>query len=178
MNTATLAGLVTDVDDFPVPGVVFKDITPLLASPAGYAAAVEALVTTAPPDIDVVLGLEARGFLFAGPVALALGAGFVPVRKAGKLPRASISVDFQLEYATATLAVHADAVRPGVRVLVVDDVLATGGTLAAAASLVRQLDAELVQASVLMELTFLGGRAALREQGIDAITSIITVDKP
>jgi adenine phosphoribosyltransferase len=178
MNTAALAGLIADVEDFPIPGVVFKDITPLLASPTGFAAAVEALIRSAPRDIDVVLGMEARGFIFAAPVALAIGAGFVPVRKPGKLPRACVSVDFELEYATTTLAVHADALRSGARVLIIDDVLATGGTLAATASLVRQLGAELVQASVLIELAFLGGRARLGEQGIDALTSIITVEAP
>jgi adenine phosphoribosyltransferase len=178
MDTAGVARLVTDVADFPLPGVTFKDITPLLASPSGFAAAVEAMVRSAPDDIDVVLGLEARGFIFAAPVALALGVGFVPVRKPGKLPRAAVSADYALEYGSACLAMHSDAVRPGARVLVVDDVLATGGTLAAAAELVRQLGGELVQASVLIELAFLGGRKVLRSAGLESVCAILRADQP
>lgn len=170
-----VASLIEDVPDFPKPGVVFKDITPLLASPEGFAAAVAALVEQAPERIDVVVGMEARGFIFAAPVALRLGAGFVPVRKPGKLPRAVYEESFALEYGHETLTVHTDAIRPGSRVMVVDDVLATGGTIGATAGLLRQLGAELVHVGVVMELGFLGGRARLEEQGIDTCAAVLTV---
>ena len=175
-NQLLIQSLIRDVQDFPKPGVVFKDITPLLVSPQGYRAAILELVASAPEGIDVVVGMEARGFIFAGPVALELGAGFVPVRKPGKLPGEVITETFSLEYGDETLAVHCDAVWPGARVLVVDDVLATGGTIGAAASLIQRLGAELVQVSVLMELAFLGGRAALAEQGITDCSAVLTVN--
>jgi len=169
-----IASLIRDVPDFPKPGVVFKDITPLLAHPAGYAAAIEELVATAPEDIDVVVGMEARGFLFAAPVALALGAGFVPVRKPGKLPGEVYEEAFALEYGTETLTIHQDAIRPGARVMVIDDVLATGGTIAATAGLLRRLGANLVHVSVLMELSFLNGRDLLAANGVDSCSAVIT----
>ena len=169
-----LASLVVDVPDFPRPGVVFKDVTPLLASAEGLAAAVEAMVAAAPSGVDVVVGLEARGFLFGPPVALALGVGFAPVRKPGKLPRESVEVSYALEYGEETLSLHVDAVGPGDRVLVVDDVLATGGTAVAAAGLVRRLGAEVVGVSVLLELTFLPGRALLAEHGLDRVSAVLT----
>ncbi|MBP2415473.1 adenine phosphoribosyltransferase [Microlunatus capsulatus] len=171
-----LASLVVDVPDFPRPGVVFKDVTPLLASAEGLAAAVDAMVASVPGGVDVVVGLEARGFLFGPPVALALGVGFVPVRKPGKLPRESVEVSYALEYGEETLALHVDAVGPGDRVLVVDDVLATGGTAVAAAGLVRRLGAEVVGVSVLLELTFLPGRALLAEHGLDRVDAVLTSD--
>ena len=169
-----LASLVVDVPDFPRPGVVFSDVTPLLASAEGLAAAVAGLVASAPPEVDVVVGLEARGFLFGPPVALALGVGFVPVRKPGKLPRERIEVSYALEYGEETLALHTDAVGPGDRVLVVDDVLATGGTAVAAAGLVRRLGAEVVGVSVLPELTFLPGRALLAAHGLNRVSAVLT----
>jgi adenine phosphoribosyltransferase len=162
-----LHALIADVEDFPKPGVGFKDITPLLASPSGLAAATEGLVRLAPEDVDVVVGLEARGFIFGAPVALALGRGFVPIRKPGKLPRSCVFVTYELEYGTDTIAMHADALQPGDRVLLVDDVLATGGTLVAAADLVRQLGAEVAGVAVVVELTALPGRARLAERGLD-----------
>ncbi|MDR1766961.1 MAG: adenine phosphoribosyltransferase [Propionibacteriaceae bacterium] len=174
-NQQLVSSLIRDVSDFPKPGVVFKDITPLIASADGYRAAIDELVATAPDDIDVVVGMEARGFIFAGPVALQLGAGFVPVRKPGKLPGDVYTETFSLEYGSETLAVHTDAVLPGARVLVIDDVLATGGTIAATASLIKKLGAELVHVSVLMELSFLGGRALLEAHGIDNLTPVLTV---
>jgi adenine phosphoribosyltransferase len=177
MDPTTLARLIADVPDFPSPGVVFKDITPLLSSPNGLAGAVEALLTTAPPDVDVVLGLEARGFIFAAPVALGLGAGFVPARKPDKLPRESLRVDVALEYGTTTLALYADAFPPGARVLIVDDVLATGGTVSAAAELVRRLGGQLVGVSVLIELLFLHGRARLAGEGVERVASVIQVSR-
>lgn len=172
---ALVGSLIADVPDFPKPGVVFKDITPLLASPQGFQAAITELVTHAPREIDIVVGMEARGFIFAAPVALALGAGFVPVRKPGKLPGETISESFELEYGFETLTMHRDAIRPGARVLVVDDVLATGGTVGATAALLQQMGAELVHVSVVMELGFLGGRERLAERGIDNFSAILTV---
>lgn len=170
-----ITSLIRDVPDFPKPGVVFKDITPLLANPHGYATTIEELVRLAPSNIDVVVGMEARGFIFAGPVALSLGAGFVPVRKPGKLPCSVLEETFALEYGTETLTVHTDAIKPGSRVLVVDDVLATGGTIAATASLISKLGADLVAVSVVLELEFLNGRELLTGQGIDAVSSIVGV---
>jgi adenine phosphoribosyltransferase len=171
--TVDLAALVVDVADFPRAGVTFKDITPLVGSGPGLAAAVEGLVRAAPRDVDVVVGMEARGFIFSVPVALALGVGFVPVRKPGKLPRATVSVSYDLEYGSETLAMHADAITPGARVLVVDDVLATGGTVVATAELVRRLGGEVVQVAVVLELGFLPGRALLAEHGLDHVTALL-----
>ena len=167
--------LIEDIPDFPKPGVVFKDITPLLASPKGLRAAINALVALAPPDIDVVVGMEARGFILAAPVALELGAGFVPVRKPGKLPGELYSEQFSLEYGHETLTVKTDAVLPGARVLVIDDVLATGGTVGATAALVHRLGADLVHVAVLMELGFLPGRGKLAELGIHNYSAVVTV---
>jgi adenine phosphoribosyltransferase len=174
-NLARISALIRDFPDFPKPGVVFKDITPLLADPVGLQAAVVELIKLAPPGIDVVVAMEARGFILGAPVALALGAGFVPIRKPGKLPGPTVAQTFALEYGTDTLAVHADAVLPGARVLVIDDVLATGGTVSASAGLIRQLEAELVQVAVLLELSFLGARSRLTEQGIDRVSAVLTV---
>ena len=174
-NQQLVASLIRDVADFPKPGVLFKDITPLIASAAGYRAAVEELAAMAPPRIDVVVGMEARGFIFAGPVALELGAGFVPVRKPGKLPGKVYTETFALEYGTESLAVHADAILPGARVLVIDDVLATGGTVGATAKLVERLGAELVHIAVVMELSFLGGREHLASVGVTDCTAVLTV---
>jgi adenine phosphoribosyltransferase len=174
-NRDLISSLIRDIPDFPKPGVLFKDITPLLASPAGYKAAVAELAASAPEGIDVVVGMEARGFIFAGPVALALGAGFVPVRKPGKLPGDVYTQTFSLEYGHETLAVHTDAIMPGSRVLVIDDVLATGGTVGATAALIRRLGAELVHVSVLLELSFLGGRDHLSKLGITETSAVLTV---
>ena len=174
-NAQLVASLIRDVPDFPKPGVVFKDITPLLASAAGYRAAIEELAASAPPRIDVVVGMEARGFIFAGPVALALGAGFVPVRKPGKLPGELFTETFALEYGTASLAVQTDALLPGARVLVIDDVLATGGTVGATAKLIQRLGAEVVHVSVVMELSFLGGREHLAGLGVTDCSAVLRV---
>ncbi len=174
-NKALISSLIRDVEGFPKPGVVFKDITPLLSSAVGFRAAVDELVATAPQGIDVVVGMEARGFIFAAPVALALGAGFVPVRKPGKLPGDTISQTFALEYGTETLSVHTDAVMPGAKVLVIDDVLATGGTVGATANLIRRLGAKLVHVSVLIELSFLGGRDHLETHGVSGLSAVVTV---
>ena len=167
-----IAGLAVDVPDFPKPGVLFRDLTPVFADAVAFRRMVEGLTAVqdadpraaalagqgADPAFDVVVGVEARGFLLAAAVALRAGTGVVPVRKAGKLPRASIAADYALEYGTATLELHADALSAGQRVLVVDDVLATGGTLAAAVALVEQLGAVVTGISVVIELAALGGR--------------------
>ena len=174
-NQRLILDLIRDIPDFPKPGVVFKDITPLLASARGFAACVDELVAIAPPRIDVVVGMEARGFILAAPVALRLGAGFVPVRKPGKLPGDVYVEQFSLEYGHETLAVKTDAVLPGARVLVVDDVLATGGTVGATAALINRLGAELVHVAVLMELSYLPGREKLTELGIDNCSAVVTV---
>lgn len=166
--------LIRDVPDWPKPGVVFKDITPLLADAEGFRLAVDELTKLAPQPIDIVVGMEARGFIFAAPVALNLGAGFVPVRKPGKLPYTTIDQSFALEYGQATLAMHTDALWPRARVLVVDDILATGGTVGATASLIKRMGAELVHVVVLMELGFLDGRERLAAEGIDSVSALIT----
>ncbi len=174
---AALERLIADVPDFPAPGIVFKDITPLLADADGLRVVIEALAGAGRDAdgrvaIDKVVGMEARGFIFAAPVALTLGVGLVPVRKAGKLPRAAHSVSYALEYGQATLEMHEDALDPGDRVLVIDDVLATGGTLAATRELVGLCGGEVVGAAVLMELSFLPGREAI---GDLPLTSLLTV---
>lgn len=162
------------VKDWPEQGVTFRDITPLLADPAGLAATIDALTAAAVPwgPVDTVVGIEARGFVLAPPVALRLDAGFVPVRKAGKLPAATESRTYDLEYGSATVEVHRDAVRPGDRVLIMDDVLATGGTIAAARELVTALGGVVVGELVLLELAALGGRERL---GTDIpLTSLVS----
>jgi adenine phosphoribosyltransferase len=168
---ATLRKLIRDVPDYPQPGVVFKDITPLLADAAGFAATIEALAADH-DAIDKVAGIEARGFILAAPVACRLGVGFVPVRKKGKLPGPTYSETYELEYGTATVEVHVDAFRPGERVLMIDDVLATGGTAAATAQLIRRSGAEVVSLDVLIELGFLGGRSRLTDLDIRPLLQI------
>lgn len=154
-----LARFVRDVPDFPKPGVTFKDITPLLSDAGAFAICIDALVSPwRAQHIDAVLGVESRGFIFGAAVARELDAGFVPLRKAGKLPTQTIGVDYQLEYGMARLEAHADALDPGSRVLIVDDVLATGGTLFAAKTLAEELGAEIAGACVVIELDFLHGR--------------------
>lgn len=166
--------LVRDIPDYPEPGVVFKDITPLLSDHEGFSAAVTALASAGRDEagnviVDKVVGMEARGFILAAPVALALGAGFVPVRKAGKLPRATHAVTYALEYGQATLEIHQDAIAPGERVLLVDDVLATGGTVAATRHLVEKCGGVVEAVAVLLELTFLPGREAIGEVPLVAL---------
>ncbi len=174
-NRKLILELIRDVPDWPKPGVVFKDITPLLEKPEGLRAAVEELAAQAPGPIDVVVGMEARGFIFAAPVAYALNAGFVPVRKPGKLPGRVLEQQFSLEYGHETLTILHDSLWPGARVLVVDDIMATGGTVGATASLIKQLGAELVHVAVLMELGFLEGRKTLDAAGIDSFSAVVTV---
>ncbi len=157
-----LKSRIRHVPDFPKPGILFYDITTLLRDPEGFASAIEQIVRPFVGErVDLVVGIESRGFILGGAVADRLGAGFCPIRKPGKLPAASIRQSFQLEYGTDSLEIHKDAITPGQRVLVVDDVLATGGTAEAAASLVNQLGGELTALAFLIELQFLHGREKL-----------------
>jgi adenine phosphoribosyltransferase len=192
-----ISAKIRDIPDYPKPGVVFKDITPLLADGAAFAAVVSAMAEGSREDgqgtggrgekggrgeggrgeggrgrIDKVVGIEARGFILAAPVACCLGAGFVPVRKQGKLPGATLGESYELEYGTATVEVHVDAFQPGDRVLIVDDVLATGGTAAASVSLVRRSGAEVAAVSVMLELGFLGGRARLPDVEVRSLLAV------
>ena len=164
MNNAIeeLQALIRDVPDFPHPGIVFKDITPLLADENAFSSIIDLIVVHyGRGNIDKVVGIEARGFILASPVAYHFGAGFVPVRKSGKLPWESEREEYALEYGTATLEIHRDGIRSGERVLIVDDVLATGGTARATAHLVERLGGKVIGIACLVELTFLNGRQAL-----------------
>lgn len=153
---------IRDIADFPKPGILFKDITPLLADAKAFASAVDGLrLHFASRPIDLVAAAEARGFIFAAPLALALGVGFVPIRKHGKLPHTTVSQEYQLEYGIDRLEIHRDCIRPGGRVLLIDDVLATGGTMRACCELIRRAGAEVAACAFLLELSFLAGRARL-----------------
>jgi adenine phosphoribosyltransferase len=165
-----LAGVIRNIPDFPIPGILFRDITTLLQDPAAFHKAVDAMIEPfRDSKIEVVAGVESRGFIFATPVAYALNAGFVPVRKLGRLPGDSIRVEYALEYGTNTLEMHRDAIKPGQRVLLVDDLLATGGTAVAAIDLVQRLGGEVVGASFLVELADLGGRAKLAAANVHSV---------
>ena len=169
-GVSALRGLIRDIPDFPKPGVLFKDITPLLADPAGLALAVELMAQPFRGQrIDAVVGAESRGFIFGTAVAKALSTGFVPVRKPGKLPGKTRRYEYALEYGTDALEIHADALRSGANVLVVDDLLATGGTLAACCELVRGLGAAICAVVVLIELTGLNGRSRLAGERVVSI---------
>jgi adenine phosphoribosyltransferase len=162
--------LIRDIPDFPEPGIVFKDITPLLSEPDAFLAAVSALSDPYVADgITKVVGIEARGFIFAAPIANRLGAGFVPIRKAGKLPYDIRHQEYDLEYGTDRIEVHSDAVRRDDRVLIVDDVLATGGTGAASVQLIEALGAKVAGFTVLVELGFLAGRERLTGTDVHAV---------
>jgi len=161
-----LRALIRDVPDFPKAGIVFKDFTPLLADARGLALAVELMANPFRGiGVDLVVGAESRGFIFGMAIAQALSAGFVPIRKPGKLPRSVHGADYALEYGTDRLEIHSDAMAPGQRVLIVDDLLATGGTLRACCELAARTGAKAVGITVLIELEFLGGRTRLREFG-------------
>ena len=168
LDTASLQALVRDVHDFPQAGIVFRDITPLLGNGAALRSAVDAIAALY-DRIDSVVGIESRGFILGAPVAYALGVGMVPVRKLGRLPRATERADYALEYGTNTVEIHADALRAGERVLIVDDVLATGGTAAATAELVERLGGEVVGIAVLIELPDLGGRERLADYPVTSL---------
>jgi adenine phosphoribosyltransferase len=153
---------IRDIPDFPKPGILFKDITPLLADPGAFGASIDRFEEAfAGRGIDTIAAAEARGFIFGAPLALRLGAGFVPIRKPGKLPYATLALEYQLEYGSDRLEVHTDAFQAGHRVLLIDDVLATGGTMRACRDLVQSTGAEVVACAFLIELSFLGGRAKL-----------------
>lgn len=169
MNLDTLKQAIRDVPDFPKPGILFKDITPVLDDPALFKAAVDLFVERyRKQKIAKVAVVEARGFLFGSAVAYRLGAGVVPVRKKGKLPYQTIEASYSLEYGTATLTMHTDAIRAGERVLLLDDLLATGGTAAATANLIEQLGGEVVEIAFLIELAFLKGRGKLSKYKVFA----------
>jgi adenine phosphoribosyltransferase len=158
-----IAAAVRNVPDFPQPGIQFKDITPVLANPRLFAGAIELLTEKFQPgSVDAVVGIDARGFIFAAAAALKLQAGFVPVRKKGKLPYQTHEQGYALEYGSATIAMHVDALKPGAQVLLIDDLLATGGTAAAAVALVNKLGAQILEAAFLIELKFLEGRGKLK----------------
>jgi adenine phosphoribosyltransferase len=170
MNAVDLRALIRDIPDFPRPGIVFKDITPLLLDPAGLDAAVAALSErVAPLGIDFVVAAEARGFILGGALARQIGAGFVPARKPGKLPYETISAEYALEYGIDALEVHSDAFAHGARVLIHDDLLATGGTAAALCELVSDLGGEIAACAFLVELSLLGGRERLAPYPVEAL---------
>jgi adenine phosphoribosyltransferase len=170
MNVEDLRAKIRDIEDFPTEGILFKDITTLLKDGPSFRYVIDTLAKRyIAAGIDVVVGIESRGFIFAGPLAHALGAGFVPVRKLGKLPAKTVQVEYELEYGRGALAIHEDAVQPTQRVLIVDDVLATGGTMAATIRLVEQLGGTVAGVAFLLELAFLKGREKLADYPIDAL---------
>lgn len=170
-STKDLAARIRDVADFPKPGILFKDITTLLKDGAAFRGAVDGLLELlGPRQVDVVVGMESRGFILGAPIAYKLGVGFVPVRKLGKLPADVVSVEYDLEYGSATLEMHRDAFAPGAKVLIVDDLLATGGTVAGTIELTKQLGGQIVACAFLIELTALHGRDKLG--GYDVVTLI------
>ena len=165
-----LEGAIRNIPDFPKPGIQFKDITPVLADARLFSSSIDLLIDGfRPGSVDAVVGIDARGFIFAAAAAVKLEAGFVPVRKKGKLPYQTHEQDYDLEYGTSTIAVHVDALKPGSRVLLLDDLLATGGTAAAAASLVKKLGAEILEISFLIELKFLNGRDRLKGHKVRSV---------
>jgi adenine phosphoribosyltransferase len=169
---AEILAAIRDIPNFPKPGIHFKDITPVLADGRLFAATIDHLLAGFKPgDIDVVVGIDARGFIFAGAAALRLGCGFVPVRKKGKLPFDTYEASYDLEYGSNTIAMHIDAVKPGCRVALIDDVLATGGTAAAAVELLKRGGAVIVEVGFVIELGFLNGRSKL---GDVPVRSVVT----
>ena len=163
---------IRNVPDFPKPGIQFKDITPVLADARLFAGSIDLLTENfTPGSVDAVIGIDARGFIFAAAAALKLQAGFVPVRKKGKLPYQTIEEDYALEYGQSTVAMHIDALKPGARVLLIDDLLATGGTAAAAMTLMKKLNANILGIRFLIELKFLNGRAKLPDYPIHSIVA-------
>jgi len=172
-DVASLSKLIRDVPDFPKPGVVFKDITPLLASPAGLSMAVEYLTQPYRRNaVDIVVGAESRGFIFGTAVARNLSAGFVPIRKPGKLPGKTMKVEYELEYGRDSLEIIKDAIRPGRRVLLIDDLLATGGTMGACCKLVEEFDCQIVGVAFLIELCFLNGREKIKNYPIHSVIKL------
>jgi len=169
-TAAEIEAAIRNIPDFPKPGIQFKDITPVLADPKLFLGSIDLLVEPFKPgSVDAVVGIDARGFIFAAAAAVRLNAGFVPVRKKGKLPYQTHEQEYALEYGTATVAMHVDALKPGNRVLLIDDLLATGGTAAAAAALVKRLGAEILEIAFLIELGFLGGRKKLQDYPVRSL---------
>lgn len=165
-----LKAYIRDIPDFPKPGIVFKDITPLMGNAAAFKEAIRRLADQfRDKKIDAIAAAEARGFLIAAPLALEIGAGLIPIRKPGKLPYATLSMEYQLEYGRDKLEVHSDALKPGSRILMVDDVLATGGTMKACCDLVKSTGAEIIACAFLLELTFLHGRIKLENYPIFSV---------
>jgi len=170
MDVAALRAKIRDIKDFPTEGILFKDITTLLKDGPAFRSVVDMLAANyANERIDVVVGIESRGFIFGGAVAHQLRAGFVPVRKLGKLPGKTIEVEYELEYGRDALAMHEDAVRPGQRVLAVDDLLATGGTMAATLRLIQQLGGKVIGVAFMIELAFLNGREKLKDYPLHSL---------
>src|SRR5271163_798401 len=170
ITSAEIADAIRNVPDFPKPGIQFRDITPVLADAVLFAGAIDLLTQNFKPgSVDAVVGIDARGFIFAAAAALKLQAGFVPVRKKGKLPYTTHEQDYALEYGSATVAMHTDALKPGARVLLIDDLLATGGTAAAAVALMKKLNAQILEIAFLIELKFLSGREKLKNLPIRSI---------
>ncbi|MGH2467048.1 MAG: adenine phosphoribosyltransferase [Candidatus Limnocylindrales bacterium] len=170
MTTDDLRARIREVPDFPKPGILFYDITTLLKDAAAYREAIDLLVEPYHKErIDLVVGMESRGFIFSAPMAYQLQAGLVPVRKLGKLPAETVSVEYALEYGTNTLEIHKDAIQPGQRVLIVDDLLATGGTVSGTIELVERLAGQVVGLAFLVELDFLKGRERLHGQSIHSV---------
>ncbi len=170
MSAEDLRAKIREIPDFPKPGILFYDITTLLKDPAGFREAIDLMLEPYRGEkIDVVVGMESRGFIFAAPMAYQLGAGFVPVRKLGKLPAEVISVEYALEYGSNTLEIHRDAIEPGQRVLIVDDLLATGGTVRGTIELVERLRGEVVGLAFLVELDFLKGRERLTGHRVTSV---------
>jgi adenine phosphoribosyltransferase len=163
---------IRNVPDFPKPGIQFKDITPVLADPRLFMGTIDLLTDHFKPgSVDAVVGIDARGFIFAAAAAMKLRTGFVPVRKKGKLPYKTHEQDYALEYGSATVAMHVDALKPGARVLLIDDLLATGGTAAAAAALIKKLGAQILEITFLIELKFLNGREKLKGYPVRSIVT-------
>jgi len=172
ISESTLKELIRDIPDFPTPGVLFRDITPVLQNPKAFREVVGSMVECVRPmKPDVIVGIESRGFRLGAPIALELGTGFVPVRKAGKLPAETIKAEYALEYGTSTVEMHRDALEPGTRAVIVDDLLATGGTAKAAVQLVEELGGIVAGISFLIELTFLKGRNLLEGYDVRTIVS-------
>ncbi len=170
MSADDLRAKIREIPDFPKPGILFYDITTMLKDAAAFKEAIDLLIEPYRDiKVDAVIGMESRGFIFSAPMATQLNAGFVPVRKLGKLPAETVSVEYALEYGTNTLEIHKDALEPGQRVLVVDDLLATGGTVIGTIELVRQLKAEVVGLAFLVELLFLKGRERLKDQQVHSV---------
>ncbi len=168
-----LRSLIRDIPDFPKPDIIFKDITPVLQDPEGLRACIDTIAARyANLNISAVVGMESRGFIFGAPIAYKLGCGFIPVRKPGKLPYKTLKIDYCLEYGTDSLEIHADSITPGANVLIVDDLLATGGTAAATVELVEQTGGKVVGCAFVVELDFLKGRAPLIAKGLDVFSLV------